>query len=159
MSTLQVLRIVTIQVLEAPTTTLQAVKEALQQFVDEYRAEEKRTRVDHCIPLPSGNVLSKRAAFFPREETPPRQTRIRPLRWNTPVSPYTGVPMDGSDGQMHAPLPLNDPPFKYEHYLARNYLENLSFYNSEKGIEIKESTRRHLLSILKGAFEAFGNGN
>lgn len=65
-----------------------------------------------------------------RKHTPPRSPRIGPRLWNTPVSPFTGVAVDGSDGEIHAPLPLTSPPISYELFSACNLLTLIRSWDS-----------------------------
>lgn len=152
MSTLQSLRIELIEILTGYTNENENLFEnKLKEFVQEYSTEMKRMKRLKPLPPPLSMILQVAS----RETTPPRRSIVSPRKWNTPVSPFTGVAMDGSDDHCHAPLPRECPPLNFEHFLAQNVLKNLRFFATYTGgPEAKKKSLANLLSILTEARKA-----
>lgn len=153
MASLQITRIMTIQSLtDGSSIDPSLMKSILKSFVQEYLLESEKDFEPFCVvPLPHPNRISQ------RECTPPRRLTVGPPKWNTLVSPFTGVAMDGSDGQMHAPLPRNMPPMTHECYVARSYLENIPYFLTRKDLECEARSRKYLVAIMQQAYNEIGS--
>jgi hypothetical protein len=152
MSTLQSLRFELIEILTGYTDeNEELLSSKLEEFVREYWLEMMRLR----SLKPPLTIKQDALHSASREITPPRRPIIGPPKWNTPVSPFTGVANDGSDGHFHAPLPRECFPLNFEHYLARQLWKNLPFFPiATNGLEEKEKSIARLLSILTEARDA-----
>lgn len=116
MSTVQSLRCALIEILtDYKSDRFEKLFSVLIDFIDNYGKENGYKHKIAPVDLLSDLL-----------KTPKKKSdSIHPPRWNTPVSPFTGVAMDGSDGEIHAPLSSTSPPINYELFLAIKLRESL----------------------------------